>query len=403
MAVSRFSTLLPPHFVISGFGGLAACTDSDASPGSPNSAEASPSQSATVFQEHKITDPGMNNIVATTVLVPEGWEVEGGMTRPAPQFFNMPVMLDIKFTAPDGRRVRQFPGFRFEFNHQNPQQLLSPTMSGNMYMPLYQSAGAWLMDLIRRYPDKKMSDVRLISEEMVPDVTKQLRQNNAQLFQLAAQSRSMGAQSGIYSDFDAQVTKVVLQYQEGGKRMEETVLIAWQALVHSVYGQVASGSWQINLMYSVRGPVGTDYLNDPQMMAILHSARPNPVWLEEMNKHWMEMARIRNQGAHQRQQQANAAHRKRMQTLNETSDIIANGWKTRSQSRDAGHDRYIDSIHEVTPYQAPNGETVKLPSFYDQVYTDNNGRYLLNNDANYKPNSDPSVNQHDWQRIEQRR
>lgn len=385
------------------FLGLTACTDSDAALNTADAAGNSGSSGATVFREHRITDPGMNNIVATTVLVPEGWKVEGGMTRPAPQFFNMPVMLDVKFIAPDGRQVRQFPSFRFEFNYQNPQEMFSPTMNGNMYMPLYESAGAWLVDLVRRFPDEKMSDLRLVSEEMVPEVTEHLRQSNAQLFQIAAQSRSLGGQSGIYSDFDAQATRVVLQYQEDGKSLEETVLIAWQALVHSVYGQLVSGSWQINLMYSVRGPVGTDYINDPQMMAILHSARPNPAWLAEMNKHWMAMARIRQQGAQQRQQQAQAAHQKRMQTLNETSDIIASGYRSQSQARDAGHARQINSIHEVTPYQMPGGETVKLPSFYDHVYTDNNGRYLLDNNANYQPNTDPAVSDRDWHRIEPRR
>jgi len=34
------------------------------------------------------------------------------------------------------------------------------------------------------------------------------------------------------------------------------------------------------------------------------------------------------------------------------------------------------------------------------VYTDGNGRYILNNDAFYNPNTDPSINNQNWQRIE---
>jgi hypothetical protein len=36
------------------------------------------------------------------------------------------------------------------------------------------------------------------------------------------------------------------------------------------------------------------------------------------------------------------------------------------------------------------------------VYTDGNGRYLLNNDSLYEPNTDPALNGQNWQRIEAR-
>ena len=51
----------------------------------------------------------------------------------------------------------------------------------------------------------------------------------------------------------------------------------------------------------------------------------------------------------------------------------------------------------------PGGETVKLPSFYDHVHTDNNGRYILHNDAGYEPNRDRAVNGVRWERIEPQR
>ena len=108
-----------------------------------------------------------------------------------------------------------------------------------------------------------------------------------------------------------------------------------------------------------------------------------------MDKYKKEIARIRHKG-----------NRDRMNTLNETSDNIMNGWKSRNASMDRIQAQMIDAIHEQTPYRTPTGETVKLPSFYDQVYTDGNGRYILNNDAFYNPNTDPSINNQNWQRIE---
>ena len=119
--------------------------------------------------------------------------------------------------------------------------------------------------------------------------------------------------------------------------------------------------------------------------------------------YWAELARIRQRGQQQRQAQF-AAHNRRMREINqEISNIIVGGYQRREAIRDAGHERFIDAIREVTPYQTPGGETVKLPSFYEHVYTDNNGRYILHNDAGYEPNRDDAVNGVRWERIEPRR
>ena len=93
-----------------------------------------------------------------------------------------------------------------------------------------------------------------------------------------------------------------------------------------------------------------------------------------------------------------------MREINEEiGNIIVGGYQRREAIRDAGHAKFIDAIREVTPYTTPGGETVKLPSFYDHVHTDNNGRYILHNDAGYEPNRDRAVNGVRWERIEPQR
>ena len=358
-----------------------------------------PAAGSTVFREHKITDPGMNDLVAATVLVPEGWAVEGGLTRNPPQLYSMPVAVDVKFTAPDGRRVRFFPSLSFEFGGQGGQPF-SATLGGNLYLPLPASPGQWLVEMARISPEPGVTDVRLVSETMDPDLTAQLRQQNAQLFQMIEQNRAMGAQVGVGTEFDMQATKIVLTYTHDRRDYEETFLMTWQYMASTFQGQPTGGNWSIMLMRSARGPIGTDYLNDPELMTILRSAQNNPAWDAEMGKYWAELTRIRNQGNQDRMAINQRAHEQRMQTIRETGDIITQGWRDRSARQDAAHERFIDTIHEVTPYQTPAGETVKLPSFYEHVYTDGNGRYLLNNSSLYDPNTDPNLNQQTWQRIE---
>lgn len=74
-----------------------------------------------------------------------------------------------------------------------------------------------------------------------------------------------------------------------------------------------------------------------------------------------------------------------------------------SAASDRIQEQYVDTIREETPYTTPSGETIKLPSFYDQVYTNGNGTYILNSDALYNPNTDSTVNNVNWDRIEAQR
>lgn len=354
---------------------------------------------ALVFKEHKITDPGMNNMVASTVLMPESWKVEGGLQRMPPAVYSIPIIVDIKFIAPDGRQVRFMPSMMFEFDNFQQGQVMQATMQGNLYMPLSRSPGAWIMEMSRMNPDPAVSNLTVVREEDMPDVTAKLRQQSLPLIQQIEGNNQLGRQTGFLTNYETKGTKVVLTYNRDGRSYEETVLISWSAMTNIWQGQVTGGLWGILGMYSLRGPVNTDYVNDPELLAVLSSARVNPAWQAEMDKYWAQLAQIRHKGNMDRLNSSNAAHQKRMNTLNETSDILMSGWKSRSDSMDRIHAKTIDAIHEQTPYTTPSGETVKLPSFYDNVYTDGNGRYILNNNSLYEPNTDPSVNSQSWQRI----
>lgn len=358
---------------------------------------------AVVMREHPLRDPGMNNTVASIVLVPEGWSLEGGVSRPSNQLYNMPVIADVKISAPDGRAVHFFPSFSFEFNHQAPGRPMQPTLGGNLYLPLPNSPGQWLLEMARMSPDPTISELQLVSEEMVPELTQQLRQQNAQMYQIVEQGNATTASMGFGQSFDTQATKLVLSYRQNGRALEETVIVAWQYLVMVQQGQVSSGTWAVSLMRSFRGPAGSNYLDDPVLAAIVQSIRVNPVWEAEMQRYWQELARIRQKGANDRMASWQAHNRKMQQINSDINDIIVGGYQRRSAIQDGMRQRNVDAIREETPYTTPSGETVKLPSFYDHVYTDGNGTYILNNDAHYNPNTDPAVNNLNWNRIEAQR
>jgi len=388
---------------------LLGCSETEATSSTrfaqPDEAKSSSSRpnNMVVMREHPLRDPGMNNIVASTVLVPEGWSLEGGITRQSSQLYNMPVVSDVTISAPDGRAVRFFPSFSFEFNHGSPGQEMQPTPGGSLYLPLPESPGQWLMQMVQRNPDPTVSDVRLISEEVVLELTQKLRQQNAQMYQMVEQGNITSAPMGYGQQFDSQATKLVLTYKQNGIAVEETVLVTWHYLIMIHQGQVSAGSWSINLMRSFRGPAGTNYLADAVLSAIVQSIRTNPVWEAEMQRYWQKLAGIQQKGASDRKASWQDHNRKMQKINSDINDIIVGGYQERSAASDRIQQQYVDTIREETPYTTSSGETIKLPSFYDQVYTDGNGTYILNNDAFYNPNTDSTVNNVSWDRIEAQR
>ncbi|MBB6429470.1 hypothetical protein [Algisphaera agarilytica] len=372
--------------------------------GSPAaSAPASNANTPTVFRKHQVTDPGLNGMVAKTILVPEDWKIEGGITRGSNMMWNNPFFHDVMYSAPDGRQLHFFPSLAFEFSAQAMQQgaqLFQP-INGNLFYPLPETPGSWLMELAKNNPDPDVSNLRLISEEPEPEFAKLLQQQSALMYQSAQQLSETGAQLGMGAAFDTQATVVKIQYVENGIELEESVLIAWQYFVNFSQGQLTSGTWAVPLMISMRGPVGTDYMKDPELMTVMQSMRINPQWQAEMNRYWQQLAKIRADGQAQRNRDWQAHNAKMQQYREDTNAIIAGGYATRSAIRDAGDAKTIDSIREVTPYEI-GGQTVKIPDYYDNVHTDGTGRYILSNDFNYNPNRDLNLSGN-WTKVDPQR
>jgi hypothetical protein len=337
------------------------------------------------FRQHLLRDPGLDNMPAVSVLAPAGFKVEGGMTRPANQYYSTPVLVDVKFVASDGRQARIMPSFIFEFDYRQPQEPLSPTLNGNMYFPLPESASAWIASMYQLNPDPTIGDFQIVSEEIDEQATEQLQREIATLKQSAANHTSMFGQYGSGQAVDAQAVIVTTRYRQGGLDLEEKILIHYGYSVFATNGQMSSGQWAVSQLASMRGPVGTDYANDPEMLTIFNSVRILPEWQQKMNEYFSELARIRYRGQQERLQQSIAAHQRRMATLNETSDIIAQGWRNRSVIQDRMQRREIDAIHEVTPFASPSGGEIRFPSIYDHVYTDGEGNFIAGENASADP------------------
>ncbi len=152
-------------------------------------------------------------------------------------------------------------------------------------------------------------------------------------------------------------------------------------------------------MYAVYGPVGTDYLQDPVLAAIVRSRRALPDWSAAVQQWYMLKNRQIVAEGRRIAAQARQAAAARSSRSDDILDMSFRSWQRRNAMNDAGHASTIRGIHEETTYAMPSGGTVDLPSYYQNVYADGLGNYVLHNDANYQINTDPSFNGRSWERI----
>ena len=352
-------------------------------------------QSSQIFTKYQIHDTGPGGMLAYQGLVPKGWEAEGLITRPSPQAFNNPFLLDFSVKAPDGRGVTFFPTMTFEHNAGAQAQIFSPTQQGNLYFEKPSKISDWILQLVQISPDPEVSNFKLISDEPEPTLTKQMRDFNAPLYQSIQEGAYLAAQTGTGMTFDAEARVITVQYLWRGIQLEEKILIGWQYMDANVNGQFYTGTWSVPIFISNRGPVGTDYLNDPTLATVMSSFAATPQWTKSMNDYWAEINRIRTNG--RKTDQVNfTAHQQKMRQINgEINDIIVGGYESRSAIQEQGFRKSINTISEVTAYDDGSGSTVELPSFYEHAYTDGLGNYTLTNDHFF----DPASLQGDWQAI----
>lgn len=355
-------------------------------------------QPGLIMRRHELTDPGMGGAVASSLLVPEGWAVTGGLQRSQTPYYSSPVFVDLAVTAPDGRGIHIYPSMNFETSPSAPQPPFSPTTGGNYAYPIPSSIGQFYM--ATHGAGAGQGSVELVSEEELPDITAQLQRQFAHMYQEVRRSNQMGGGLGITQSIDLRANKLVLRRVEQGREIEETVLVSWRRMGVHEHGRLARGWWGILSMRSMQGPAGSDYLDDPALHAIFASIQDDPRWSAEMARYWTEISAARHRGNMRRLESSAAAHQAKMDTLNQIQDDAMRSFHRRSEASDRMHSATINAIHERTPYTTPGGERVELPSFYNNVYADGNGRYLLHNDAFHDPNTDPAWNTASWKRLQ---
>jgi len=148
--------------------------------------------------------------------------------------------------------------------------------------------------------------------------------------------------------------------------------------------------WTIEPSVSYRAEEGQLDANMPLLMSIANSVRPTPKWAQMKADHSAKMNQIAAKGAADRSAIIANSHREIMK-------MIVDGDRDRQAVNDRSAYNFIKTIREVEDFQGPNDSTpVQLPHYYQHVYSNGAGEYIMTNDSLYNPNTDPLVNNKSW-------
>ncbi len=372
-------------------------------PTDPRSTRGRPAR--VLMVRHTLRDRGVRNMKSHTVLVPKGWTVEGGAWWARPEFFSVLPSRDIKIKAPDGREVHLGPSITAK-DIQPPRQFGIPRpREGSadkgfpiVYMPT--SLAGWkrwveTRGLPESYPGA--TNIRVVNAVVVPELTAILSRQIEPLRRQLWNRRGLDASLGIRNFMDAKVYAIELHYTHEGRDWEELAVFGttFQSSESPLLGR--SIFWSVDPSVSYRAPAGKLKASLPLLLSIANSLRVNPQWARMRAEHQAKLSHIALKGAIA----ASRAAAKRSQIIadanREIREMSTQGHRRREAIRDRTHRKLIHSIGETNDYSLPGGGgTVQPPSFYQNVYANGNGEYLLTNDLLYDPNTDPALNGSDW-------
>lgn len=348
-------------------------------PANPPPLPNGPPAAANGMQRYRLAvlpDPMAGNIPAVTLLVPDGWQVQGGPVW-VPDT-SMAAHLRVKVSDPrTGLTIETLPVQSFthipnpmyplpRFGFYQGRMVLEPipdpdtlikTAWPNVLPEIQQSQPV----AKEEYPGRVQATLALMQAARVPG-------------QLAAQS-----------------FRIRYEYQNNGQPFEADVYYT------ASYGTTQMGTmWDLTDARVYKGPKGSLDANAAMLRAVYQSIQMTPQWQASLQI----VRQLFTQGLKQilQDQQVMA------QKLAEYRDHTARLAQQISQERMASQDRQAEAFREVLggvetysdPYQ---GQNVYLPAGYKNYWVNNKGEYLLTDQTGFDPNVGSTV---EWKAMPRR-
>lgn len=348
-----------------------------AAPGQPPGAGVRPSQGPATsalrpgtvkLTRYAVRDPGVDNIEAVSFLIPAGWRAEGGI-RWFPELRVLANLL-MRISDPQTGAAIEFLPVQFYFYRKMPlQQPNGSSYMGRVLWPPIQDITQFIQTMYLGGPLARLRGARRVAVQDMP--------------QVAALARQLESASHAKSE------KIRFEYEEQGQAWEEDVYLT---LVYQFVQDMAI--WRSDRAYSFRAPRGMLDRLTPLMTAVVSTARINLDWFVQ----YAFAGHLFDERMRQGLRGAAALGETVRRNNDELRQMFEQSYRERMAADDRIQQRFTEYIRGVETYQNPyDGRAVQLPSSYSHVWVNQNGEYILSNEANFNPNVGSNI---DWRPVE---
>jgi hypothetical protein len=317
---------------------------------------------------YAVRDPGVDNIEAVSFLIPAGWRAEGGIRW----FPELRVLANLLMRISDpqtGAAIEFLPVQFFFYRKMALQQPNGSNYMGRVLWPPIQDITQFIQTMYLGGPLARLRGARRVAVQDMP--------------QVAALARQLESASHAKSE------KIRFEYEEQGQAWEEDVYLT---LVYQFVQDMAI--WRSDRAYSFRAPRGMLDRLTPLMTAVVSTARINLDWFVQ----YAFAGHLFDERMRQGLRGAAALSETVRRNNDELRQMFEQSYRERMAADDRIQQRFTEYIRGVETYQNPyDGRAVQLPSSYSYVWVNQNGEYILSNEANFNPNVGSNI---DWRPVE---
>jgi hypothetical protein len=318
------------------------------------------------FRPFSVRDSQINNVEALRLLVPEDWDVQGGVLWRHDRAILATAVLGVHNTksseAINFLPLEQFaqakPGWGFGIGSIYLGSELQPAMDPQTFVARI---------VVPRYR-REMSGATFMGGEELPKVAQ------------SAQTPSMPSQT--------RAGRFRYSYALSGRAMEEDI---YCVLSYTSAPEVQTVYWSPLQLYSMRAEKGQLDRQTKLMQVIASSVRVNLQWFNAYQQVWA----MWHANVMQSIQNAGNLSRYIAGINNEITAMNRQAWNEQQTSQDRISRRFSEYIQGVATYRNPtNNQPIQLPSGYSQAWANPSGEYIVSDSASYNPNIGSTSN---WQ------
>jgi hypothetical protein len=308
-----------------------------------------------------VRDPMVNNIVAGTILKPEGWKFEGGI-KWYPNMYHQ-ADFEARISNPNSLEQLEFLPIATAVHFRNP---VMPMQRLSNYM------GSIVLE--------PMSSSKLVTEFTLPNFRK-ITPHSIKSFDMPELAKLCAANNGG-GNWKASRTRVNYTYQ--GSQVEEDFYVACFYFPEAFLGvnNAAVTIWGVGLAFSIRAAQGELDQATPKMLACVHSLRGTAEHIEQVRYVqglFCERMRIGIKGAGDISRQISANN-------DYALELMRSSRATRNASEAHISKQFSDYIRGTQEY-TNGGTSYSLPNNYQHAWLNSNGTILLSNSAGFDPNT----------------